>query len=372
MVEYRGARRDEREDLLDLANIAFGFDFEPVMSKVYGEEFDSTAITKVAVDEKNRIRAQVAVLSQELNVLDFTLQAGYLGTVSVHPRSRGEGHMKTLMQMWLEELQGTHDLIVLSGQRQRYEYFGFTIGGVKVKYSVNNSNVRHALKEIPIDGITFKPLFEVEGAPSFVVKVNSERAAYVVRDQDNLQRILATFHEVALGVMKEDKLIGYVLTNKKGNEISEFACVNKEDILKVVKAYIQYADVEWVHITTPEYDLDLNASLGRFAENYVIETCDMYNILNFANVLEAYLTIKYKTTGLAQGEFSAILDGQPVTARVDENGVTVERSAQQGALELNKQEAQTLLLTPHGRYLEIDAPHGWFPLPAYWYKVDKF
>src|SRR5690606_41928388 len=78
--------------------------------------------------------------------------------------------------------------------------------------------------------------------------------------------------------MKEDKLIGYVLTNKIGNEISEFACVNKEDILKVVKAYMQYADVEWVHIATPEYDLDLNASLGIFAENYVIETCDMYKI----------------------------------------------------------------------------------------------
>ncbi|MNC72775.1 hypothetical protein D3C75_1238760 [compost metagenome] len=66
------------------------------------------------------------------------------------------------------------------------------------------------------------------------------------------------------------------------------------------------------------------------------------------------------------------MDGQPVTARVDASGVTVERSAKPGAVVLNKQQAQELLLTQHSRYMAVPAPVGWFPLPVFWYKIDKF
>jgi hypothetical protein len=66
------------------------------------------------------------------------------------------------------------------------------------------------------------------------------------------------------------------------------------------------------------------------------------------------------------------MDGQPVTARVNANSVTVERSAKPDAVVLSKQQAQTLLLTQHGRYMDASAPAGWFPLPIFWYKVDKF
>lgn len=66
------------------------------------------------------------------------------------------------------------------------------------------------------------------------------------------------------------------------------------------------------------------------------------------------------------------MDGQPITARVDASGVTVERSAKQDAVVLTKQQAQALLLTQHSRYMAVTAPAGWFPLPIFWYKIDKY
>lgn len=98
----------------------------------------------------------------------------------------------------------------------------------------------------------------------------------------------------------------------------------------------------------------------------------MYHIVDFANVLKAYLTLKHKTTGLVTGEFTAVMDGQPVTVRVDSSGVTVDRSAKPSAVILSKEQAQTLLLTQHSRYMTMPVPVGWFPLPIFWYKVDKF
>lgn len=372
MVKYRTAAPEEREECIDLANLVFRLDFETLIPKAYDKSVDSSAMHKVAVDEQGRLRAQVAVYPESLTVCDHALRTGYLGTVSVHPRARGEGHMKVLMNLWLEELRNTCDMVVLSGQRQRYEYFGFTLGGVKFKYSVAEANVRHGLRGVVDTGISFSPLFEMEGGAEFAHNMNTSRLAYVERNLEQLPFIFSTFCQKALGVLDQGNLIGYLVVNEAGDEIAEFAVENTEDILRTLKVYMAYSRAERITIVTPEYDLPLNAALGGIAEDLVIENSDMYHILDFANVLKAYLTLKLKTTGIVPGEFSAVMDGQPVTARVDEDGVSVERTAQPGAVVLDRLQAQTLLLTQHGRYMAVDAPASWFPLPLFWYKIDKF
>ncbi|MRN51481.1 GNAT family N-acetyltransferase [Paenibacillus monticola] len=372
MIKYRMATPNERDECIDLANYAFRLDFETLMPKAYDKNVDSSAMHMVAVDEKGSLRAQVAVFPEPLTVCDYTLRTCYLGTVSVHPRARGEGHMKVLMDMWLRELRNTCDMVVLYGQRQRYEYFGFTLGGVKFKYFVGEANVRHGLRHVNDAGISFVPLFEIEGAESFAYSMNTSRLAYIERNVQQLPLIFNSLHQKALGVLDKDQLIGYLIVNEAGDEISEFAMENTDDISRTIKAYRAYSSAEQISIYTPEYDIPLNMTLGSIAENYVIETSDMYHILDFANVLKAYLTLKFKTTGIVQGEFSAVMDGQPITVRVDVSGVTVERSAKPDAVVLNKQQAQALLLTQHSRYMAVDAPVGWFPLPIFWYKIDKY
>ncbi|ETT63676.1 acetyltransferase [Paenibacillus sp. FSL R7-277] len=372
MVKYRTAAPHEREEYIDLANLAFRFDFEVLMPKAYDTSVDSSAMHKVAVDEQGRLRALVAVFPESLTVCDHTLRTGYLGTVSVHPRARGEGHMRALMNLWLEELRGTCDMVVLYGQRQRYEYFGFTLGGVKFKYTVAEANVRHGLRGVNDTGITFSPLFEVEGGAEFAHNLNTSRLAYVERSLEQLPLIFGTLCQKALGVLDQGKLIGYVVVNEAGDDIAEFALEKADDIQRTIKAYMAYSRAGRITLHAPEYDLPLNTALGSIAEDFVIENSDMYHILDFANVLKAYLTLKFKTTGIIPGEFSAVMDGQPVTARVDEEGVSVERSAMPDAVVLSKQQAQTLLLTQHGRYMAVEAPAGWFPLPLFWYKIDKY
>lgn len=372
MVIYRMARQDERDECIDLANYAFRSDFESLMPKVYGKNVESEAMHMVAVDEQDRLRAQVAIYPEIVKAGNSLLKIGYLGTVSVHPRARSEGHMKVLMNMWLEELRNSYDMVVLYGQRQRYEYFGFTLGGVKFKYIVGDTNIRHALKHVDEKGISFCPLFEVEGGEDFAYRMNASRAAYVQRDMQQLPLILTGLYQKVLGVLEKGRLIGYIIGNHEGDDISEIALENSEDLSRTIKAYLAHTGKERIVVYTPEYEASLNASLGSIAEDFVIETSDMYNIMDFANVLKAYLTLKHQTTGLAAGHFSAIMDGQPVTARVNENGVTVERLAAPDAVVLSKEEAQSLLVTQHARYMAVPAPPGWFPLPIFWYKVDKF
>lgn len=377
MSEYRKAKPGEKEACIEFADYVFSkahcpHDFETLIPRVYGEGVDSASIHRIAVDDNGKIRALIAVLREELEVGGKALQAGFVGTVSVHPKARGEGHMKVLMGEWLKEMRETCDIAVLGGQRQRYEYFGFTRGGAQYKYSVNSSNLRHALKQTDCSDISFRPLEEVQGGFELVYSINGQRPARVERPREQIGAIVRNMGEKALAVLNCEKLTGYILVSGNGDTVCELGLLDTGIMEAVIKAYLAYAGRDEIEIVASAYDKALNQCIGRFAESYCVEPGEMYQIFDFANVLEAYLSLKQKTLGLALGEFSAVLDGQPVTVSVDENGVSVERVAKPGAVVLDKHQAQELLLSEYGRFMDVQAPAGWFPLPVFWYTADSF
>ena len=141
---------------------------------------------------------------------------------------------------------------------------------------------------------------------------------------------------------------------------------------KVIKAFFEKFEITKTVVVLPQYETDLHIELSSFAECYRMIPCCMFNIINFSNVIKAFLTYKYKCEKLSYGRFSAIMDNQPITVTINENGVSVEDTADKDAVVLNKMDAQKLLLTPSGKYLNLPIPKDWFPLPIFWYYVDCF
>lgn len=372
MIQYRMARKEERNDFVDLANYTFGFNIETLLPKVYHEDDDSHKITVLAENEQGKLVAEAAVLPQVLHVTGKTLHANYLGIMVVHHRHRGEGHMKAIMKKCIEDMKGKTDLSVLSGLRQRYEYFGYTSGGVYCQYTINKANVRHALGNADSNGITFVPYEKVEDGESFVSGVNESRIAYVERSHELMDKILICYNQTPFIIFCGDKKLGYLLTGKNGSEISEMALLDSGDTRRVIKAYFETFPVEHVTVAIPEYESELHEEFSAFAEMYEIMPASMFRIFDFVNVIEAFLTLKFQTIGISHGRFSAIMDGQPVTIMTDTSGVCVDRQADADAVILSQMDAQKLVLTPYGRYMDVTVPRDWFPLPLFWYTVDSF
>lgn len=377
MITYRKAKPEEFLDCIDLANYVFSsssrpHDFSRMIPSVYGPDKNNAAIHRVAVSEDGRLRALIACLPQTLSVCGQELRSGFIGTVSVHPRARGEGHMKALMHGWLEELRQTCDLSVLGGQRQRYAYFGYEKGGVQWVYSVNTANLRHALRDVDASAFSLRPIEESPECLALARRLNDARPAHIVRSPELFDGILRTFGAKPLAVLKNGDPCGYLVASSDFGELTELGFSDWNDFEPALKAYFAFSGAEHVSVLAPPFETELHRRLAAFAEHYRVEPNDMFRIFNFANVLRAFLTLKQETEGLVPGVFSAILDGQPVTVRADENGVSVECSALPGAPELTLAQSEQLLLTPHGRFLPVDAPEGWFPLPIFWYIADNF
>ncbi len=372
MVVYRQAEKNEFKKITELAKEVFKFDFEELLPKTFYAEGNVHEITKVAQREDGKLIAEVCVLPQEVTVGGEKLKSNYLGTVSVLEEHRGEGHMIKLMNICLDEMKGEYDLSVLGGRRQRYEYFGYTYGGVQWEYTINIHNIRHALKDTDSSGISFEPLFDKKENGEYAAEFNNIRKINTYREPELIEKILTSYHHTPYAVMENGVVIGYVLTTGENATISEIALNNYSNTKKVVKAFFEQFDITKVVVMMPEYESELQKEVSSFAECYNTIPCCMFNVFDFAKVIKAFLTVKNSYQKLSYGRFSAIMDNQPITVTVDENGISVEKTADSEAVVLSKMDAQKLILTPFGRHMNINVPADWFPLPVFWYYVDCF
>lgn len=395
-VQYRKARADEWEACIEMADFVFSFasgptDFEKILPKVYQAGPDMAGIHRIAAGEDGKIRGLIAVLPQTVVAAGQKLRVGYVGTVSVHPKARGEGHMKRLLGDWIRELESDVDYLVLDGQRQRYGYFGFAPGGVRVQFGVDEANIRHVFgdrsgKQQGAAGqqITFTPLFAPEcrgEAVDFAVRMNEAKPCYTERKPEKIEAILQTYGGKALAVRVDQVLSGYLVLHGP-NRITELVLADADDAGSVIAAFMWEQKLSELTVQVPAFDLGLVRVLSSFAEESMIKPCgSLYRICNFANFLAAFLSLKAQTIGIRDGNLSAVIEGQPVTVTVKDGIVTVERQAEPDALQLSRAQAQELFLSMtawaggHAGLSEQDwnrIPQGWFPLPLFQYVPDGF
>ena len=191
---------------------------------------------------------------------------------------------------------------------------------------------------------------------------------------------LKTFGEQAIAIWKNGERIGY-LALCGGNQVVEAEVLEEQDFVPALAAYLKENALDSLFISIPVYETGKAAALSEVCENFTKERCGsaMYRIFEFADVIEAMLTMKAETMGISDGTWSAVLEGQPVTVTVKDGTVTVTRETHPGADVLNREQAQELLLSPlasKGSKVPSEIwkniPSDWFPLPLYCATADEF
>ena len=312
---------------------------------------------------------------ETLTVCGHELRAGFIGSVSVHPRARGEGFMKRLMADWDAEMQETlADLAVLSGQRQRYEYFGYTSGGLKLQWTVNDANVRHALRSVDDRSFSFRPLAESPEALALAQELHLRQPARVYRAPALFEETLRTFGMRPLAVLKKGKAAGYLAAPRRTARSSMRSHWMATRIsARRSRRFLPATGPAMPRLPHPPRTRLSNRRLETFAESWRLEASEMIRIYRFAPVLEAYLTLRQKTLGLVPGEWSAVLGGQPVTVRVTGAGVTVggEGGPRRAGARIRSRRSRCCSRR-RAAWQDGLAPAGWFPLPIFWPTADQF
>lgn len=379
MLEYRFATEEHRRDIIDFINYVFSqascpHDFKTLIPKVYADGRGYADIHAIALDD-GYVRGVVAQLPQKFSFAGQTLTTGYIGSVSSYKYTRGSGHMIRLMDMQAKKAEADGiDIMLLGGQRQRYEYYGYSPCGAQYGYTITSANIRHALKNVCADGIAFVPFSQAEAH-----NIDSAHALYLrqpitdARPREDFEIILRSWNCTPYLVMNNDACIGYVVASGT-DSFSEMVLTESGQIKPVIKAWFSAFGISRLNIAAPSYDAPLNRALASFAEGYHIGAAIHARIVNLKNVLSACLALKAATAGLSDGRVVLQMENEaPVCAECKNGIINVFETAEAPEISLDRLSMQQYLFSPN-RYSAPELPDktGWFPLPLHLYGPDHF
>ena len=373
-TQYLMAQPMDREEIVDFANFVFSqahepHDFKKLLPKAYADNAPDFSDWHFLAKQNGRIRAMVACRPLEMNMLDKKLSCGFIGTVSVHPYSRGEGHMKHLMKLAMDDArQRGHDLMILGGQRQRYNYFGFEHMGTSLHYSVNSTNLRHVLRDTDVSHITFSVLTEEKSEEvDYCWNLSNSMPVHGTRPREEYMNIMHSWDAQCYVIHVNGKCAGYYMT------AGEVMLEDESLLPMVLKAYMQFAGVDEVSLHCAPYQKERIAILSRLCESRGIGTFEMIHIINYKKVVDTLLTLKASYMRLEDGVFTLQVDDQaPFTIRVKDNKVTVAEEGLTPDAALTHLEAQRLLMDLESALCESRMPLGWLPLPFTMTAADTF
>jgi hypothetical protein len=389
------ATPEEFEELVDLANYVFSHgggrvDFPSLLPKLYNPVY-RTAPHHVVAREGGRIRAMVGAFPIPVSVAGESLLACGIGTVCVHPYRRGSGYMKTLMRMAHDDMrQAGADFGCLSGQRQRYRYFGYDRCGQMMLFEINRANLRHAYGPDGAPKRTFRQLGPQDPALADCRTLHAARPLHVIREPERFLDILKSWDSQAWVIAREDVFEGYLVASRDGAQVHELVLANPRDSADIVAAWARDRDLETVNVLVPPYDPQVILPLSRLAETMRVEAADNLAVFRFDTTVNAFFKLKATYDALPDGEVVIAVDGHPPFRMSAVDGaVRAEMTQAPAHLAMTYADALALLFSPLGGVCAAaledgvrEGPAGfdartrallraWLPLPLCFDKADN-
>lgn len=401
MTEYRWAERSDWKAILEAANHAFAPDehtgdfdedsseesyFPRILPKIYQNE-ETAPLHYLAVDE-GRVIGMVASFPTTTVVAGERLSVIGIGTVSTVPDRRSEGNMKRLMNDSLEAAKARGaDYLVLGGQRQRYENWGFGKAGMNLSHDFTRANAEHVFGEGADFGFEFRPLDETEsGFIEAERRLRESAGIYVVREPRLEWKALCSMHHKPFVILKDGEFAGTFMMNVKRCKsgrlvIDDLRLEEPRLVLEIANDMLaRRSDVRDLVIahTAPDAKT-FNSLLGGACEETRISNDESIKILNYNNTIYAYLKYLVSYRRVADGSFTAsfpngerlrigVAGGEAFAESLPDGAPADVRFSELGAV--NALFGNAAAFTDFGCGLP-GAAAGWLPLPFFMYASDE-
>lgn len=381
---------DEFEDILDFANMVFSMssdsiDFSTCIPKAYASGRGANIVHNF-IKENGRIKALVDVYEQELSITGCNeqLKAGYIGTVSVHPKSRSKGYMIELMEKAVEQQrQSGTDILILDGNRHRYQHFGFEKAGMKYCFNITADSVRHTCCNISEPDAGAEYCFESVDVENELVDCMYRlylKRNIIARDRENFIDCLKSWQADTYAVIQEGRCIGYINVSADERSIYEFELEDITILPFVINSLMKEFALYELGINVGIDEADKINVLEGMSDYFQVSMSHQIKILNYKNVLRFLFMWKKQYADLSDAVFTiGVLGEGNYTIQIQNGEVIVKDSHIKADIVCEPLELVKKFTTTY-YYHEIqkkgsaikNAPAGWFPLPFFLPEADAF
>ncbi|MCM1182500.1 MAG: GNAT family N-acetyltransferase [Roseburia sp.] len=384
---------------MDFANMVFsmshgGINFAALLPKAYARE-RCGILTHHLIRENGRIRALTDAYPLMLRQTDGELRAAYIGTVAVHPDSRGRGWMSALMAAAEADARERQcDLLILDGRRHRYRHYGFEQAGMRCSFAVCFEDIREAcgaLQEGSGGACAYRFVLvepDLEGFEELLDGMYGlyARRSVTARTRADFYRCLQSMAADTYAVLEGETLCGYLNVSEDERELFELELADDTRLAEVLCDFMRELDISELIVETGADETAKTECLDSLCGNSRIGMSHQIKILNYPRVLSFLLKWKQKYSAPEDGEFViGVTDGQAsgkyrqYKLCVAGAAVTVCETDAPADVVFEGMELVRALTTNYYYHMAQDpysplknAPAGWFPLPFYLPNADTF
>lgn len=392
MGNYVRGTREDIDEMIDFANMVFSMssgsvDFEGLLPKAYSPERNMLAAHHL-IKEDGRIKALVDVLPMTLQMGEETLRAGYVGTVSVHPKARGRKYMITLMeQAKAQQCKEGTDILILDGNRHRYQHYGFEKAGMKYCFNITSDSIRHCCKAIESEekDYCFKLLEEKDKKLLDICYRLYQSRVVTARSREDFYLCLRSWEADTYAILEEENCVGYMNVSADEREVFEFELTDSKILPFVIRAFMTEIGSNELGIYAGMDESLKIEQLDCMSDYYTVNASHLVKILNYEKTLHFLMQWKQSYTKLQEGSFvlgvcSEEKKGQhQYLLEYQEGKVSVTQTGLQADMVLEEKElVKTLTTSYYFHALQkpdsplVQAPKGWFPLPFFLPEADAF
>lgn len=387
------------EEILDFANMVFsmeysGTDFAALLPKAYSPGRSSIPIHHM-IREEDKIKALIDLYPVTLQLQGentSSIKAAYVGTVSVHPNARGRGYMIELMKKVEEDARSQGcALMILDGDRHRYQYYGFERAGIQYSFSVETANITHCCAKIYDKVYMASPVYSFEELEEQNACLDSlyrlyQKRLVTARTREDFLLCLQSYGAVAYAILKDGKTVGYVNLSADAKTVSEIEIDDITELPRVLYDLMMGFETEQLDIRVGMDETDKIEQLEKACDCCNMSMSHQIKVLDHEKVLVFLLNWKQKyDTLVISDHVLGIRNAQTGSTEnyllsVTEDTISVSRTEREAGTVLDELEFVSVLTTSlfyverqKGVRNKIkNAPAGWFPLPFYLPEADTF
>lgn len=383
MVIYRKAIPDDFPNILNFINMVFSMshcphDFRQLLPKLYEKGQEEKSIHYLAL-ENEEIKACVCVLPITLCCENKTITCATVGSVSVHPYSRGKGYMRKLMHIAIEDMKKSNiSMSTLSGLRNRYQYYGYEKGGFVFQYCFTPDNFRHCREKFPKRKITLCQIQDTENPLLTEIQaIQENQILFAKKNPSDFLAIMKSWNAKLYSILENQMCKGYVAL--QGNQILEMRLTDKALLFASLEECLKECGSKELFLRILPYDTYLLKECTQLFESFTIALDDNYMIFDYPKVLDFFLNVKSKYTSLNSGSWDFTIKGHGTFQIQVDNGVPsiTQLKDLEGKSSVNFSSFESILalFAPNCGMglLETKLPENcnWFPLPLALSPFDK-
>ncbi len=370
---YTKGKSGEIDAIRETADIAFAtdrgtpFTFLTVMPKIY--RMPNHEGMHHLYKQGEQIVAVAGNLLGAMRANGNSYSTSFVGSVSVLPEHQKKGLMVKLMRKIDEENAARGVAFsMLTGNRNRYEYFNYYYTGTTYFFKFNRGNLVHEPTFSLNSAVQLEEFGNTSEEVDALFALHARETKLLVRSRENFVLSVTNHDSKIYKITQCGALVGCLTVNKALNGIEEVVLPDKSLFLSALWRAFELSGAKTLTVTMNGYEHRWVEILLKYCDSYVIGKDLLVNIYDYKKFLQFAFDLN-REKRLAGGRLILTVGKENILIEVNEGKVTVTNVEEKGTVLSPKEFVDLFSMDYFVKNYQISP---WFPLPIAVINADKF